>query len=215
MSTRFRPHDLLRVAASCASEYLVLEEPAAMIAVAESLKHAPLVVVRRALTRNGMAPVGIRGEERSQRFAAWLDPRCIRNIITPESLRMSPATRDLPAFEALQQLEKRWCSLDLPWGPGGSVGFELASGAATVTKVSDLDIVLRARQGLSHQELRDIGDQCKGLPSAVDVQIETPFGAFVLREYLDTKGRLLLRTACGPMLVYDPWRLPEPWRLPA
>ena len=43
-------------------------------------------------------------------------------------------------------MEERWADLPLPWGPVGSVGFELATGRKVTTEVSDLDIVIRAKQ---------------------------------------------------------------------
>ena len=39
--------------------------------VEESLGRVPWVVVRRALCRGGLIPVGVRGGLREQRFAAW------------------------------------------------------------------------------------------------------------------------------------------------
>ena len=49
------------------------------------------------------------------------------------------------------------------WGPGGSVGFEIATGAATATATSDLDLILRQDVRLGPNEATDllsIPDRC-------------------------------------------------------
>jgi phosphoribosyl-dephospho-CoA transferase len=155
-----------------------------------------------------MIPVGIRGMERSQRFAAWLDPRGIGYVMAPETLRATDEVRAMPVFAALRELERRMSSSPYPWGPTGSTGFELASGTPMVNPASDLDILLRSKTRLSHQDAQSIMDRCVDLTCAVDIQIETPHGAFALREFLNGDGRVLLRACGGPILVDDPWQLP-------
>jgi phosphoribosyl-dephospho-CoA transferase len=47
------------------------------------------------------------------------------------------------------------------------------------------------------------------LPVRVDIQVETPFGAFALLEYVRETSCVMLRTPDGPRLVRDPWEQPE------
>jgi len=207
---RFQTHDIVRSDPAGIGTALVPEDRACLEMVEVRLQRAPFVVVRRAVSKNGMVPVGVRGEERSQRFAAWLTPDGACERITPESLRISGAVRDVAAFAALHELQQRWCSSDYLWGPTGSVGFELASGMMAVSASSDLDLVLRSDDRLSYNSLRAIADTSAGLACVVDIQMETPHGGFALQEYLNTGGRVLLRTGRGPVLVEDPWSVPDP-----
>jgi phosphoribosyl-dephospho-CoA transferase len=41
---------------------------------------------------------------------------------------------------------------------------------------------------------------------AVDLQLQTPFGAVALREWAGSSRRVLLKTARGAHLVIDPWQ---------
>ena len=47
----------------------------------------------------------------------------------------------------------------------------------------------------------------------LDVQVETPLGAFALAEWSRSGGSVLLKTPAGPRLVADPWDGP-PRRAP-
>ena len=41
---------------------------------------------------------------------------------------------------------------------------------------------------------------------AVDLQLQTPFGAVALREWAGASRRVLLKTVSGAHLVIDPWQ---------
>ena len=88
-------------------------------------------------------------QRRNQRWAAFCHPTWLKSILTPPQLltRTIPASRAdaTPALRALQVLKDRWMDLDHPWGPGGSVGFELATGRHVVKPESDLDVVITPR----------------------------------------------------------------------
>ncbi len=200
MTSEFLAHDLLRVnpAGVCA-----------LHAVAQfsslPLEDFPYVVVRRAPAEHGLIPVGIRGMERHERCAAWLDPRYVLARVTPESIEPSAPLRDLPAFQAFLELKRQWRDAKLTWGPGGSLGFELVSGCRVVREGSDLDVVVRAPKPLSRDCLRMLGQLDNDLRWAIDVQVETLHGAFSPKEYASASTRCLLRTIHGPRLVEDPW----------
>ncbi|SAK80540.1 Phosphoribosyl-dephospho-CoA transferase [Caballeronia fortuita] len=205
-----RPHDLLRIAPGT---------PAFGDApgwVAESLVRAPFVVVRRAPRIVDAIAVGVRGMTRSERFGAWLEPRHIDAILTPEDLRArepDAARRDLPAFALLRAVRPiiEGCGLD--WGPAGSAGFELASAMPTITRESDLDIVVRAPEPLQRDTASSLFDAlaqaAQRAGARIDVQIETPDAAFSLAEFTRAESRaglrVMLRHADGPRLVTDPW----------
>jgi len=200
-----RAHDLVRLAPSA---------PAFDNAppwVARSLKRAPFVVVRRASAQNGRVAVGVRGATRSERFGTWLDARAIRAAFRPEDLSWASIQSTLPAFALLRRIEPVCNASGMRWGPAGSVGFELVSDVRTVTASSDLDVVLRSPQPLDRDAARALIDEltqrAARLNTRIDAQIETPNGAFSLAEFAHGGTRVMLRSADGPTLVTDPWRI--------
>jgi phosphoribosyl-dephospho-CoA transferase len=200
-----RPHDLLR---------LTHDAPPFADAppwVATALARAPFVVVRRApsLRQGDAVPVGVRGAVRGERFGTWLDARCIDVIHTPEDLRTrqpDPSRAQLPVFALLRAIAP---IIDLDWGPTGSAGFELASGAPAVTAASDLDLVVRAPTPIAREHAAALFDAlsrtAKDIGPRIDVQIETPDAAFSLAEFARANLRVMLRHADGPRLANDPW----------
>lgn len=207
MMERFRAHDILGIDPRRIGEALVFEDDDSAALGTECLRRASFVVVRRARAKEGRIPVGVRGDDRSQRIAAWLDPCSVSEHIAPELLRLTESPRELPALTVLQALQQRWKTWDMAWGPTGSVGFEIATGVSTVKGTSDLDLVIRSVVRLSYDYLRRIADVGQDLPCAVDVQVETGYGGFALQEYLNSPTRVILRTIAGPVLVDDPWNL--------
>jgi phosphoribosyl-dephospho-CoA transferase len=158
-------------------------------------------------------PVGVRGDVRHQRAAAWLPIHAVEQILTPQILARQrtwhgrPRTKLLPALLVLDAaaaiLEERGYG-DL-WGPGGSVGFELASGVPSVTAQSDLDLVLDAPEPIEVRDAAALFTALERLSARVDVLLETPSGAVALSEYASGKRAMLLRTPSGARLVADPW----------
>jgi phosphoribosyl-dephospho-CoA transferase len=112
----------------------------------------------------------------------------------------------IPALRALSLLAERWKSLDSVWGPGGSVGFELATGRHVVTPQSDLDVVIYAHRRMTVNEARLLRDSTQALPAPVDIRVETLNCGFSLVEYASrAPAPILLRTASGTLLGADPW----------
>ena len=170
----------------------------------------PFVVVRRGPMTSQRIPIGVRGGERNQRWAAFCHPTWVKSILTPPQLltRNVPALRAdaTPALRALHLLKDRWMDLDHPWGPGGSVGFELATGKHVVKPESDLDIVIYAEGKITREEARSLHARTMNLSVAVDIRVETLACGFSLIEYarVDSAG-ILLRTPYGLELGNDPW----------
>jgi phosphoribosyl-dephospho-CoA transferase len=201
------PHDLLQLAPGTPD---FSDAPAW---VAASLERAPFVVVRRASAVNGLIAVGIRGAIRSERFGAWLDPRRVERVLTPEMLGNSePATTraKLPVFALLRAVSPICDASGYAWGPTGSAGFELASGRPTLTQTSDLDLLLRAPDRLDRAAAKQLFDALSKAAldhaTRIDVQIQIHGAAFSLAEYAHPGARVMLRCADGPKLVADPWR---------
>ena len=201
------PHDLLHLRRPDMLQFDA--PPSAWVGLA--LRHVPWVVVRRAPPRDGLLPVGIRGDTRDLRCAAWVAPEDVDRVLSPHALRsrvacLSAARMSLPAARALGAVERAWATWALPWGPGGSLGFELATGWPTVGRDSDLDLVVHARNPLSRSEARRRLDALPALGARIDVQLETPAGAVALLEFArQGDGPILLRGLHGPHLVRDPW----------
>ncbi|WP_394523335.1 malonate decarboxylase holo-ACP synthase [Lacrimispora sp. JR3] len=202
-----RVHDLLRISSvkDLQGDFTEAEW------LLKAVTRAPFVVVRRAPFTDGLIPAGIRGENRNQRLAAAVLSTGIKEVITPEQIsaemgwRTRSHIRKSRLFEPLETLHKIFKSYQILWGPVGSVGFELASKADTVTETSDLDIVMRTPEVLPVCTAKDIVKRISELPVKLDVQMETPNGSVALEEYARGGSKLLLRTVHGPKLVEDPW----------
>ncbi len=206
-----RPHDLLWLA-DVAS--LVSADPLPAWATPAWLAAAP-VVVRRAMVDAGQLPVGLRGMTRHERCAAHLPASQVLRAMAPEAVldawlqRGSENRRSLPCLQTLAALAPALSALPLAWGVTGSVGFTLASGIDVLREDSDLDLLVRAPSSADAAVLREIAGMLRGHPARVDLQVETPAGAFALLEWLRTGGPVLLKTSLGPALSDDAWCLPE------
>ena len=211
-------HDLIR-----------LREPTAVTAsgpappwVGPALSRAPWVVVCRGRIQAGAMPVGVRGLTRSQRFAAWLAAADIAERRLPEELwdsvenRPAPGlacapkqtrTEAVPALAALARVAPLLALRGYRWGPGGSVGFELATGVATATALSDLDVILRQARRLEPDVARVLQAALAeaAAPARIDALLETPRGGVALADLAAAPARVLVRTPDGPYLAADPW----------
>jgi phosphoribosyl-dephospho-CoA transferase len=200
-------HDLLR-----------LPHPSALVSrdkvpvwVRETLSCTPWVVVRRAPVEGEFFPVGVRGRLRSERFAAFVHSSSIIERVSPESLSSSQAWKkavrreELPALRFLPRLYDALRTFDLPWGPVGSVGFELATGFPGAHRTSDLDLIVRRNDLFMPQAT--IALLLAILPERevrVDLLLETTQGAISFREYASGEPNLLLRSVYGPSLIPNP-----------
>jgi phosphoribosyl-dephospho-CoA transferase len=158
-----------------------------------------------------MVPVGVRGNKRNERFAAFLPLHAIVEHITPESLTAKSIWtaharfQQMKALQALEVIKPLFNGLNILWGPTGSVGFELASGHHSVNDSSDLDVIIRFEQPPLLELAKKILNILARVPARMDVQIETSIGAVALTEFVQGNGLVLLRTNTGPRLVGIPW----------
>ena len=171
------------------------------------------VVVRRASCTDQI-PVGLRGPLRSQRHAAQVRPDAIQKSVTPEALRQSQCWLTRPELVSyapvatLIGLSRLLQNLELSWGPTGSVGFALATGCQVLRSDSDLDLLIRAPQPLSVQQMTLLQDVLQNRTVAscrIDLQIDTGKGGFAFNEWLRGSGKILLKTNTGPRLTDNPW----------
>ena len=202
-----RTHDLLEIDANV----FISGNASSPEWVEEALRKSPFVVVRRGRVTDLEIPIGVRGAERNQRWAAFCHPTWLKSILTPPQLltRTIPALRvdAAPALRALQVLKDRWMDLDHPWGPGGSVGFELATGRYVVKPESDLDVVIYAEGKITREEAGSLHARTTNLSVAVDIRVETLACGFSLIEYeRGSAAGILMRTPDGLELGNDPWK---------
>ena len=171
----------------------------------------PWVVVRRGRIADGLIAVGVRGAQRHERWAGFTRLSEVLETRRPDQLRLLLAEnsrRTLQAFRTLSYLESHLVGLDMSWGPGGSVGYELASGIPAVRADSDLDFILFAPRKLEMTEAQDLWRMISSAPGKVDALVETPFSGFSLVEFVTTSPRkILLRTSDGRILGSNPWNL--------
>ncbi|MCS3469380.1 phosphoribosyl-dephospho-CoA transferase [Pseudomonas sp. JUb42] len=114
-----------------------------------------------------------------------------------------------PALRALQGIRPLMMSLGLPWGVTGSAGFELASGIPALHEGSDLDLILRTPAFISRDWAAQLVERLESAPCRIDVQLQTPCGALMLREWAGSARQVLLKSATGACLVDNPWQLVE------
>jgi phosphoribosyl-dephospho-CoA transferase len=203
--TPARTHDLLEIDAK---QFCMFQESLPRW-VEEELRRVPFVVVRRGVEMNRGIPVGVRGAARNERWAAFCDPKFVKSVIPPPQLLGCAAAFRMdavPAFRSLRILEDRWSTIPYSWGPGGSVGFELATGSQVAKPASDLDIVFYVDSRMTTGAAADLCISASDLPAAVDIRGETPTCGFSLKEYVNQGPEgILLRTPTGVVLGTDPW----------
>ena len=175
----------------------------------ESLTAGQPVVVRRAVSAEGLVAVGIRGVSREQRLATFMELDTIARRVSPEALCQVDSARDLPVVHALKQLRPMLDDCGWVWGVSGSVGFELASGFTAMHAASDLDLILRTPQLITRNQARKLVAVFDHAVCRVDMQLQTPFGAVALREWAGGSARVLLKNAHQACLVADPWNPQE------
>ena len=188
-------HDLVRLEAP---ERALADAPTW---VARSLGAAPWAVIRRAAPVAGLAPIGIRGATRSDRFAATVALSDIVELLRPRDLARLNPTRPHAVFEAMAALAPALDASAAGWGPGGAAAFELASRRPTLTDDSDLDLILRCHALPDASLLARLAAAAQAQPVRVDILLETPRGGVSLAELVGGAPELMLRTAAGPRLV--------------
>lgn len=204
----FRPHDLLWIVDR---EALHASEQLPPWANTDWITRAPVVVRREQTEDTALIPVGLRGKERNERLAAYLQSDAVMSCQTPEMLasqakwRQLPFLASLPATKALERIASILNGVDLTWGPTGSMGFALASELAAVREQSDLDILVRCDTPLMKNEVKQLKAVADDGGCRIDIQVDTGYGGFAFAEWVRSSGRVLLKTGKGAFLTNDPW----------
>ncbi|MFB4159260.1 malonate decarboxylase holo-ACP synthase [Geomicrobium sp. JSM 1781026] len=194
----YTPHDLLKINVIA----FLKEHTSAPLWVQSSLQQVPFVVVRRAETTTAI-PIGIRGSNRSERFATTVNPSVVIKRITPYELQSYPCQ-----YLHLEKAKQTFIYVkkvlqEYSWGPIGSVGFEIATRTNVMNEYSDFDIIIRCK----HMEVSKANDLLEQLNQAlvyVDPIVETNGGWFSLREFAKGDG-VLFKTSLGLELRQHPW----------
>jgi phosphoribosyl-dephospho-CoA transferase len=207
-------HDLLRLAPSARLVDLAGDAQRPPPWVGGALRRQRWVVVRRDLSEDGRLPVGVRGEQRRHRYAAWVEGADVVQRVTPEELAARDrsgalARRGGASWTAvLRGVDAAIGGSALAWGPVGSVGFELATRTVATRATSDLDVLIRAPSPIAErgEELdARLHEVSRRLGIRVDCLVETPAGGVHLHD-LSTGGPVMARTDHGPLVILDPWR---------
>lgn len=211
--TSIWPNDLLQF--TSLQDLALTENPLPSWAK-DSLSESKTVVVRRGLIKNELIPVGIRGYERKQRFACYLNIAAIKKQYHPQYFiqhkrwKNLPNDRQkLPPFEALQKIAPLLSNYQ--WGIGGSLGYEMATGVKMVKNtrehVSDLDLLLYNVSTLKRRQAQELLQKINQYDVHADVQVVKGQNGFSLEEYASNRSKkTLVKTATGPLLVADPWQ---------
>jgi phosphoribosyl-dephospho-CoA transferase len=146
-------------------------------------------------------PVGVRGHGRARRHATFIESSCIAEVLRPTDLvgRIDELP-DVAVKHALAEVTALLAPTGMCWGPGGSVGFTLATRICAVTRSSDLDVVLTVDEVPPLAMLAELRESFRRLPARVDCQLDLPIGGVALDDLLGPAEVVLVRTADGPVL---------------
>ncbi|ENX40191.1 malonate decarboxylase holo-[acyl-carrier-protein] synthase [Acinetobacter courvalinii] len=199
MTAQLEAHDLLW---GMSADTLAEDAPLWVKAV---LQRGDPVVVRRAITAADQVAVGIRGQFRHQRYAAVMSRSTITRQLKPEALTQVAIHQFKHLAERLQSISSIMKNFSGCWGYTGSFGFELATGIATVTAQSDIDLLLRTEQPFAKQLAIELLENFQQVGLNVDIQLQLPQGGLALKEWARNSGKVLLKRPDGAVLVGNPW----------
>lgn len=201
-------HDLLKLPFCGSGENLFREEDLPLPGwCAQVLAETPWVVVRRGDRKEGI-PIGIRGRNRSERFAAVLrDPERIEQRVTPEEALTAYIDRGGAGGEQLLRLRSAFWKEKglLGVGIGGSTGFETVTGRKVTRPGSDLDLLLRISRACDRTTCAALLQELSGLPMRADAVLVTDLGWISLEEYVTAPGKFMVKTAEGYCLSEELW----------
>ncbi|MFN2459755.1 MAG: malonate decarboxylase holo-ACP synthase [Candidatus Velthaea sp.] len=190
-------HDVLRIDPALARRWT--EAPPW---VQPALAAAPWVVVRRAPPSSRIA-VGVRGTERTERFAATIAGRDVRALRSPYDAAAGLPSRSRPLDRAARLTRALAARCGLRCGFTGSYGFECATGHVSTHAASDLDVVIA--RGAPRAALAAFALGCAAVTAETGVRIDAEVllaaGGAALAEIVASRGEVLVKTPAGPRLL--------------
>ena len=170
-----------------------------------------IVTRQKPLSKNKIV-VGVRGNQRNQRFAFEINKQRIQKRVTPyEALeqfkfnRLPESRKGFPVFQALRSIQgKHFLSAD--FGITGSASYEIVTGDMMVKETSDLDLVLKVDHQISFDELKSLWENVNQFSVHADVQLVRADRGFSLEEFVQQNGKqVLIKSGTGPFISNDPW----------
>ena len=201
------PHDLLTI-------FLEKDELSAFPKWAQlklSEFQTVIVIRQKPLSKNGVI-VGVRGNQRNQRFAFEINKKMIQKRVTPyEALeqfkfnQLPESRKNFPVFQALRSIQGKHL-LSADFGITGSAGYEIVTGDMMVKETSDLDLVLKVDHQISFDELKSLWENVNQFSVHADVQLVRADRGFSLEEFMQQNGKqVLIKSSTGPFISNDPW----------
>lgn len=201
------PHDLLTI--TLEKDELLSFPKWAQLKLTEF--QTVIVTRQKPLSKDGVV-VGVRGNQRNQRFAFEVDKQRIQKRVTPyEALeqfkfnQLPESRKDFPVFQALRNIQDKQL-LSSNFGITGSAGYEIVTGDMMVKETSDLDLVLKVAHQISLNELKKLWENVNQFSVHADVQLVNADRGFSLEEFVQQNGRsVLIKSGSGPFISNDPW----------
>jgi phosphoribosyl-dephospho-CoA transferase len=167
--------------------------------VQDALKKTPWVVVRRGAWTDGI-PVGVRGKDRNQRLAGFIQPQNIETVYTPADLMKTVIEHNSKYDVFGEMLLAIHQSGIFPEtiGPGGSFAFFVATGADVTNSGSDLDLIIKEKASRLDLNLMTKWQHflCH-MKKEVDAVVQTDKGLFSLQECVRNPVSFILKTEIG------------------
>lgn len=201
------PHDLLTI--TLEKDELLSFPKWAQLKLTEF--QTVIVTRQKPLSKDGVV-VGVRGNQRNQRFAFEVDKQRIQKRMTPyEALeqfkfnQLPESRKDFPVFQALRNIQDKQL-LSSNFGITGSAGYEIVTGDMMVKETSDLDLVLNVAHQISLNELKKLWKNVNQFSMHADVQLVNADRGFSLEEFVQQNGRsVLIKSGSGPFISNNPW----------
>lgn len=201
------PHDLLTI--TLEKDELLSFPKWAQLKLTEF--QTVIITRQKPFSKDGVV-VGVRGNQRNQRFAFEVDKQRIQKRVTPyEALeqfkfnQLPESRKDFPVFQALRNIQDKQL-LSSNFGITGSAGYEIVTGDMMVKETSDLDLVLNVAHQISLNELKKLWENVNQFSVHADVQLVNADRGFSLEEFVQQNGRsVLIKSGSGPFISNNPW----------
>jgi phosphoribosyl-dephospho-CoA transferase len=208
-----RPHDLLWVDRSLLQSTFHPDLEQQVIPDWVKSGTGPVVIRRACAPKSELIPVGVRGENKSQRYATYISSTAIERSLSPFDLVTNqawlshPLLYKHPVLVSLQRIALIFDEEKIHWGITGSLGYELATKTKVLHSQSDLDLLIDLPTPISRFQAVHLMQKLTDMVCRVDIQLETPNGGLGLGEWASKSPTVLVKSATGPYLTARPWQV--------